>query len=197
MSVGFKVNSERATQFRKWVGQIAKDYTIQGWVMDVPRLKQSGTILTKEYFEKQLEKIREIRLSKRRFYQKITDLYATALDYDKSESTTKRFYATVQNKLHWAIHRHTAAELIVSRANHQKENMGLSTWEAAPEGKIQKSDVSIAKNYLTQNEMASLERIVSAYLDLAEDFTLRGIPMTMQDWEIRLNKFLELTSVKF
>ena len=191
MSVGFKVNSERATQFRKWVGQIAKDYTIQGWVMDVPRLKQSGTILTKEYFEKQLEKIREIRLSERRFYQKITDLYATSLDYDKSASTTKRFYATVQNKLHWAIHRHTAAELIVKRANHQKENMGLSTWEAAPEGKIQKSDVSIAKNYLTQNEMASLERIVSAYLDLAEDFTLRGIPMTMQDWEIRLNKFLE------
>ena len=191
MSVGFKVNSERATQFRKWVGQIAKDYTIQGWVMDVPRLKQSGTILTKEYFEKQLEKIREIRLSERRFYQKITDLYATSLDYDKSASTTKRFYATVQNKLHWAIHRHTAAELIVKRANHQKENMGLSTWEAAPEGKIQKSDVSIAKNYLTQNEMASLERIVSAYLDLAEDFTIRGIPMTMQDWEIRLNKFLE------
>ncbi|MBX2887916.1 MAG: virulence RhuM family protein [Ferruginibacter sp.] len=191
MSVGFKVNSERATQFRKWVGQIAKDYTIQGWVMDVPRLKQSGTILTKEYFEKQLEKIREIRLSERRFYQKITDLYATSIDYDKSASTTKRFYATVQNKLHWAIHQHTAAELIVSRANHQKENMGLSTWEAAPEGKIQKSDVSIAKNYLTQNEMASLERIVSAYLDLAEDFTLRGIPMTMQDWEIRLNKFLE------
>lgn len=161
MSVGFKVNSERATQFRKWVGQIAKDYTIQGWVMDVPRLKQSGSILTKEYFEKQLEKIREIRLSERRFYQKITDLYATLLDYDKSASTTKRFYATVQNKLHWAIHRHTAAELIVARANHQKENMGLSTWEAAPEGKIQKSDVSIAKNYLTQNEMASLERIVS------------------------------------
>lgn len=191
MSVGFKVNSERATQFRKWVGQIAKDYTIQGWVMDVPRLKQSGTILTKEYFERQLEKIREIRLSERRFYQKITDLYATSLDYDKSAVTTKRFYATVQNKLHWAIHRHTAAELIVKRANHQKENMGLSTWEAAPEGKIQKSDVSIAKNYLTQNEMASLERIVSAYLDLAEDFTLRGIPMTMQDWEIRLNKFLE------
>ncbi len=191
MSVGFKVNSERAVQFRKWVGQIAKDYTIQGWVMDVPRLKQSGSILTKEYFEKQLEKIREIRLSERRFYQKVTDLYATALDYDKNASTTKRFYATVQNKLHWAIHQHTAAELIVARANHQKENMGLNTWEAAPEGKIQKSDVSIAKNYLTQNEMASLERIVSAYLDLAEDFTLRGIPMTMQDWEIRLNKFLQ------
>jgi hypothetical protein len=191
IAVGFKVNSERAVQFRKWVNQIAKDYTIQGWVMDAPRLKNGGTILTKSYFEKQLEKIREIRLSERMFYQKITDLYATSLDYDKNSKTTKRFYATVQNKLHWAIHKHTAAELIVARANHEKQNMGLTTWEEAPEGKIQKSDVSIAKNYLLQEELASLERIVSAYLDLAEDFTLRGIPMTMQDWEIRLNKFLE------
>jgi hypothetical protein len=191
IAVGFKVNSERAVQFRKWAIQIAKDYTIQGWVMDAPRLKQGGSILAKDYFERQLQKIREIRLSERRFYQKITDLYATALDYDSNSNTTKRFYATVQNKMHWAIHKHTAAELIVARANHQKENMGLSTWEDAPHGKIQKVDVVIAKNYLTQEELASLERIVSAYLDLAEDITIRGIPLTMQDWETRLNKFLE------
>jgi hypothetical protein len=186
ISVGFKVNSERAVQFRKWVNQIAKDYTIQGWVMDAERLKNSGTVLTKEYFERQLEKIREIRLSERRFYQKITDIYATALDYDKNAKTTFDFYAKVQNKLHRAIHGHTAAELIYKRANADKEHMGLSTWEDAPLGKIIKSDVVIAKNYLTEDELESLGRIVSAYLDIAEDMAKRNIPMTMEDWAKRL-----------
>ena len=189
IAVGFKVNSERAVQFRKWVNQIAKDYTIKGWVMDDERLKR-GTYLTEKYFDEQLERIREIRASKRKFYQKITDLYATAIDYDKNSAETKRFYATVQNKMHFAVHGHTAAELIYQRADADKPHMGLTTWAAAPEGKIVKSDVSVAKNYLSEQEMRSLERIVSAYLDLAEDRAERHIPMTMEDWAKRLDLFL-------
>ena len=191
IAVGFKVNSERAIQFRKWVNQIAKDYTIKGWVMDDERLKR-GTYLTEKYFDEQLERIREIRASERKFYQKITDLYATAIDYDKNSATTRRFYVTVQNKMHYAVHGHTAAELIVERADHTKEHMGLTTWADAPEGKIKKSDVTVAKNYLSQDEMKQLNRMVTAYLDFAENMTLRHIPLTMQDWEKRLNSFIEM-----
>lgn len=191
IAVGFKVNSERAVQFRKWVNQIAKDYTIKGWVMDDERLKR-GTYLTEKYFDEQLERIREIRASERKFYQKITDLYATAIDYDKNSVTTRRFYATVQNKMHYAVHGHTAAELIVERADHTKEHMGLTTWADAPDGKIKKSDVTVAKNYLSQDEMKQLNRMVTAYLDFAENMTLRHIPLTMQDWERRLNSFIEM-----
>lgn len=192
IAVGFKVNNERAVQFRKWANSIVKDYTIQGWVMDEDRLKNGGSVLTTEYFEKQLEKIREIRMSERRFYQKITDLYATALDYDPSATATKRFFAAVQNKLHYAIHGQTAAEVIYDRADAQKENMGLTSWDGSPHGKIHKYDVSVAKNYLTENELAQMQRIVSAYLDMAEMQAMRHIPMTMQDWEQRLNGFLTL-----
>ena len=191
IAVGFKVNSECAVQFRKWVNQIAKDYTIKGWVMDDERLKR-GTYLTEKYFDEQLERIREIRASERKFYQKITDLYATAIDYDKNSATTRRFYATVQNKMHYAVHGHTAAELIVERADHTKEHMGLTTWADAPDGKIKKSDVTVAKNYLSQDEMKQLNRMVTAYLDFAENMTLRHIPLTMQDWEKRLNSFIEM-----
>ena len=190
IAVGFKVNSERAVQFRKWVNQIAKDYTIKGWVMDDERLKNGGSVLTTEYFDRLLEQIREIRLSERRFYQKITDIYATALDYDRTAKATKQFFAKVQNKMHYAVHGHTAAELIYERADADKPHMGLTTWAAAPEGKIVKSDVSVAKNYLSEQEMRSLERIVSAYLDLAEDRAERYIPMTMEDWAKRLDLFL-------
>ena len=190
IAVGFKVNSERAVQFRKWVNQIAKDYTIKGWVMDDERLKNGGSVLTVEYFDRLLEQIREIRLSERRFYQKITDIYATALDYDRTAKTTKQFFAKVQNKMHYAVHGHTAAELIYERADAEKPHMGLATWAAAPEGKVVKSDVNIAKNYLSEQEMRSLERIVSAYLDLAEDRAERHIPMTMEDWSKRLDLFL-------
>ena len=190
IAVGFKVNSERAVQFRKWVNQIAKDYTIKGWVIDDERLKNGGSVLTTEYFDRLLEQIREIRLSERRFYQKITDIYATALDYDRTARTTKQFFAKVQNKMHYAVHGHTAAELIYERADAEKPHMGLTTWATAPEGKIVKSDVNIAKNYLTDKEMRSLERIVSAYLDLAEDRAERHIPMTMEDWSKRLDLFL-------
>jgi len=192
IAVGFKVNNERAVQFRKWANRIVKDYTIQGWVMDVERLKNGGSILNREYFEQQLEKIREIRLSERMFYQKITDIYATALDYDKSSKTTYDFFSSVQNKLHWAIHKHTAAELLVARANAEKLNMGLTSWQDAPEGKIKKSDVVIAKNYLSDKELYELERIVSAYLDLAETMASRQIPMTMQDWSKYLSEVLKL-----
>ena len=191
IAVGFKVNNERAVQFRKWANGIVKDYTIKGWVMDDERLKR-GTYLTDKYFEEQLERIREIRASERKFYQKITDIYATAIDYDKTSATTKRFYATVQNKMHFAVHGHTTAELIVERADHQKEHMGLTTWADAPDGKIRKSDVSIAKNYLSENELHQLNRMVTAYLDFAENMTLRHIPLTMEDWEKRLNSFIEM-----
>jgi hypothetical protein len=190
IAVGYKVNSERAVQFRKWATHILKDFAIQGWAMDDERLKNGGSILTKDYFERQLQRIREIRMSERKFYQKITDIYVTALDYDKTAKTTQRFFAAVQNKLHWAIHRHTAAELIVERADAEKPKMGLTTWEDAPDGKIHKFDVSVAKNYLTPDELESLARIVTMYLDYAEDMAKRHVPMTMQDWETRLNAFL-------
>lgn len=191
IAVGFKINSNRAVQFRKWVNTIAKDYTIQGWVIDDERLKNGGSALTEKYYEKLLEKIREIRLSERRFYQKVTDIYATALDYDKNAKTTREFFAKVQNKMHFAVHGQTAAEVIHNRANAKKDHMGLTTWEDAPDGKIQRYDVSVAKNYLTQDELSSLGRIVSAYLDLAEDRARRRIAMTMEDWAKRLDIFLQ------
>ena len=167
IAVGFKVNNQRAVRFRVWANQIVEQYTVKGWAMDVERLKNGGSILTEKYFDEQLEKIREIRLSERKFYQKLTDIYATAIDYDKNAKTTKDFFAKVQNKMHYAVHHHTAAELIMERAGADKPHMGLTSWKAAPDGKISKSDVSVAKNYLTADEMASLELIVSAYLDLA------------------------------
>ncbi len=190
IAVGFKVNNQRAVQFRKWAGQIVKDHTIQGWTMDADRLKK-GHMFTDEYFERQLQQIREIRLSERKFYQKVTDLYATAFDYDKNAKTTRVFFQTVQNKMHFAVHRHTAAELIVKRADANKEHMGLSTWENAPHGKILKADVVIAKNYLSEQEMRYMERIVSLYLDYAELQAERKIPMSMEDWAKRLDGFLE------
>lgn len=193
IAVGYKVNSERAVQFRKWATEIVESFTIKGFAMDDERLKHNGSILGKQYFEEQLERIREIRLSERKFYQKITDIYSTSIDYDVTAQATKRFFATVQNKLHWAIHGQTAAEVIVERADADSENMGLTSWKDAPKGKIQKFDVVVAKNYLTQDEMMQLQRLVSAYLDLAEDMALRNIPMTMQDWEVRLNRFIEAT----
>lgn len=192
IAVGFKVNSERAVQFRKWINQIAKDYTIKGWVMDEERLKNGGSILTEDYFEEQLERIREIRASERKFYQKVTDIYATSIDYDRNAASTKRFYATVQNKMHFAVHGHTAAELIVERANAEKPHMGLTTWKDAPNGKIKKSDVTIAKNYLSEYELSQLNRMVTAYLDFAENMALRKIPLTMADWEKRLNGFIQM-----
>lgn len=193
IAVGYKVNSERAVQFRKWATGIIESFTIKGYAMDDERLKNDGSILGKKYFEEQLQRIREIRLSERKFYQKITDIYATSIDYDVTAAATKRFFATVQNKLHWAIHGQTAAEVIVSRADATKDRMGLTTWKDAPTGKIQKFDVVVAKNYLTENEMAQLQRLISAYLDVAEDMALRQIPMTMQDWETRLNRFIAAT----
>ena len=193
IAVGYKVNSERAVQFRKWATGIIKEFTIKAYVMDDERLKNDGTILGKKYFEEQLQRIREIRLSERKFYQKITDIYATALDYDVTAQATQRFFTTVQNKLHWAIHGQTAAEVIVSRADAEKTNMGLTTWKDAPHGKIQKFDVTIAKNYLTDPELAQLLRLVNAYLDIAEDMAMRKMPMTMADWEERLNRFIAAT----
>ena len=192
ISVGYRVNSHRATQFRIWATQVLKEYMIKGFAIDDERLKQGKTAFGKDYFKELLERIREIRASERMFYQKITDLYATAIDYDKNAATTRRFYATVQNKMHYAVHGHTAAELIVERANHTKEHMGLTTWADAPDGKIKKSDVTVAKNYLSQDEMKQLNRMVTAYLDFAENMTLRHIPLTMQDWEKRLNSFIEM-----
>jgi len=182
IAVGFKVNNERAIQFRKWANHIVKDYTIKGWVMDKERLISGGTILTEKYFDQLLTEIREIRLSERKFYQKITDIFATAFDYDGSAKTTQSFFATVQNKLHWAIHGHTAAEVIMTRADAGKPHMGLTSWAKFPDGKIQKYDVSIAKNYLELNELSALEMIVTMYLDYAEYQARRRIPMTMQDW---------------
>jgi hypothetical protein len=170
-----------------------QEFTIKGFAMDDERLKNDGTILGKKYFEEQLQRIREIRLSERKFYQKITDIYSTAIDYDVTANATQRFFASVQNKLHWAIHGQTAAEIIIARANHEKENMGLTTWKDAPRGKIQKFDVAVAKNYLSESEMQQLQRLVSAYLDIAEDLAIRQIPMTMEDWENRLNRFIEAT----
>jgi len=190
ISIGFKIENEKAIQFRKWARQIVKDYTIQGWTMDDARLKKSHQF-DKEFFQRQLQKIREIRASERMFYQQVTDIYATSIDYDKTANTTKRFFATVQNKLHFAVHRHTAAEIILNRADSEQENMGLTTWESSPDGKIQKYDVSIAKNYLSTKEIDFLNRLVSMYLDYAELQAERNIPMTMQDWASRLDKFIE------
>lgn len=192
IAVGFKIDNERAIQFRKWANQIVKDFTIKGWVMDDERLKNDGSILTKKYFEEQLERIREIRMSERKFYQKITDIYATSIDYDKTAKATIRFFSSVQNKLHYAVSGNTAAEIIYNRADSQKENMGLTSWKGAPDSKIHKYDVVIAKNYLSEKEIGQLERMVSAYLDLAEMQAMRHIPMTMEDWEERLNGFLTL-----
>jgi hypothetical protein len=193
IAVGYKVNSERAVQFRKWATAIIEEFTIKGYTMDDERLKSGGSILNDQYFEEQLQRIREVRLSERKFYQKITDIYATSIDYDITAQATKRFFAAVQNKLHWGIHGQTAAEVIYHRADAGKESMGLTSWKDAPSGKIQKFDVVVAKNYLTEHEMAQLERLVSAYLDVAESMALRKIPMTMQDWETRLNRFIEAT----
>lgn len=193
IAVGYKVNSERAVQFRKWATGVIESFTVKGYAMDDERLKNDGSILGKKYFEEQLQRIREIRLSERKFYQKITDIYATSTDYDVTAAATKRFFATVQNKLHWAIHGHTAAEVILARADANKDHMGLTSWQDAPKGKIQKFDVSVAKNYLSEDEVAQLQRLVSAYLDLAEDMALRQMPMTMQDWETRLNRFIAAT----
>jgi len=178
ISVGFKIENERAVQFRKWANQIVKNYTIQGWTMESERLKNGGN-LTDDFFDRQLPKIREIRLSERKFYQKITDIYVTALDYDSSAPATQRFFAAIQNKLHYAIHRNTASEVIVERADYQKEKMGLTNWDGAPKGQIHEYDVSIAKNYLSDSELEQLQRIVSAYLDMAEMQAMRKIPMTM------------------
>ena len=191
IAVGFKVNNQRAVRFRVWANQIVEQYTIKGWAMDEERLKNGGTVLTKKYFEEQLERIREIRISERNFYQKLTDIYATALDYDRNALTTKEFFAKVQNKMHYAVHRHTASELIYERADAEKPHMGLHTWKDAPNGKIKKSDVTVAKNYLTEDEMKSMELIVSAYLDLAENRARRHIPMTMEDWAKRLDIYLQ------
>ena len=180
-------------QFRKWATRVVEEFTIKGFAMDDERLKRGGSVLSDKYFEEQLQRVREIRLSERKFYQKITDIYATSADYDVTAQATKRFFATVQNKLHWAIHGQTAAEVIVDRADATKEHMGLHTWTDAPLGKIQKFDVVVAKNYLTESELAQLTRLVNAYLDVAESMALRKIPMTMQDWETRLNRFLAAT----
>lgn len=190
ISVGYRINSIRATQFRQWATKILKAFTVQGYVLDKKRL-EDGQIFDEDYFEHLLEEIREIRASERRFYQKITDIYATAVDYANDALVTQEFFATVQNKLHYAAHHSTAAELIVSRADHTKQHMGLSTWKNAPEGKIVKSDVSIAKNYLTKEELSNLNEIVTMYLDYAERQAKRHIPMTMEDWAKRLDAFLQ------
>lgn len=190
ISVGYRINSVRATQFRQWATQVLKTFAIQGYVLDKSRL-ENGQIFDEEYFEHLLDEIREIRASERKFYQKITDIYSTAVDYSRDAVTTKEFFATVQNKLHYAIHGHTAAELIVDRADHTKEHMGLTTWKNAPKGKIVKADVSVAKNYLTQSELRDLNQFVSMYLDYAERQARRHIPMTMEDWAKKLDVFLQ------
>lgn len=193
IALGFKIDNERAVQFRKWVNTIVKEYTIKGFSMDDERLKNSGSILTEKYFDELLERIREIRLSERKFYQKVTDIYATSIDYDRNSKTTIEFFKKVQNKMHFAVTGNTAAEIIYNRANASKEHMGLTSWSDAPNGKIIKSDIVIAKNYLNEEELFSLRRIVSAYLDLAETRAIRHIPMTMEDWSNRLDEFLKLT----
>ena len=190
ITVGYRVNSRRATQFRQWATRVLREFSVKGYVMDKKRL-ENGMFLGEDYFERLLSEIREIRLSERRFYQKVTDIYATSVDYHKDAPATREFFAIVQNKLHYAVHGHTAPELIKKRADNKKRNMGLADWESAPDGKIVKTDVAIAKNYLTAGELDSLGRIVNAYLDLAEDRAKRKIPMTMEDWATRLDKFLE------
>ena len=190
IAVGYRINSKRATAFRQWATAVLRDYALRGYVIDRKRM-ENGAFLDEDYFEHLLAEIREIRLSERRFYQKITDIYATAMDYNKNSPITKEFFAKVQNKLHYAIHGHTAAEVIHERADAAKKHMGLTTWEKSPHGKVVKTDVSIAKNYLTETELESLGRIVNAYLDLAEDRAKKHIPMTMEDWAKRLDRFLE------
>ena len=190
ISVGYRVNSKKATQFRQWATSVLKEFAIKGFVLDKKRL-ENGSFLGQNYFDRLLEEIREIRVSERVFYQKLTDIYSTSVDYNKDDETTKNFFAKVQNKLHFAIHRQTAAELIFNRANSQKEKMGLTSWDNAPDGKILKSDVTITKNYLSRDELESLGRVVNAFLDLAEDRAKRNIPMTMEDWATRLDKFLD------
>ncbi len=192
ISVGYRVNSVRATQFRQWATRVLREFAIKGYVLDKARM-ENGTYLGEDYFERLLEEIREIRLSERKFYQKITDIYATSLDYNRDAPTTQAFFATVQNKLHFAIHGHTAAELIRQRADSSQQHMGLTSWQRSPEGKILKSDVSVAKNYLTKDELAALGRMVNAFLDLAEERAQRQIPMTMEDWARRLDQFIEFT----
>lgn len=193
IAVGNKVDSARAVQFRKWANAVIKEFTVKGYVMDDERLKNGGTVLTDQYYEELLERVREIRLSERKFYQKVTDIYATAIDYDANSSTTRQFFAKVQNKLHWAIHGETAAETIYRRADSEKEHMGLTTWKDAPSGKIQRFDVVVAKNYLTEEELSGMRRIVSAYLDLAELRASDRVPMTMEDWASEFDGFLRLT----
>ena len=190
ISIGYRVNSKKATQFRQWATSVLKEFAIKGFVLDKKRL-ENGSFLGQNYFDRLLEEIREIRVSERVFYQKLTDIYSTSVDYNKDDETTKNFFAKVQNKLHFAIHRQTAAELIFNRANSQKEKMGLTSWDNAPDGKILKSDVTIAKNYLSREELESLGRVVNAFLDLAEDRAKRNIPMTMENWATRLDKFLD------
>lgn len=190
ISLGYRINSERATNFRRWATRVLKDFTIRGYVLDDIRLK-NGAYLSKQYFKDLILEIRDIRASERNFYQQITDIYATAIDYDLKSPTTKDFFANVQNKLHFAVHKHTAAELIIDRANHKKDYMGLTTWKKAPDGKVIKSDVIIAKNYLSAKEIKALNRIVTMYLDYAEDQAEKGIPMTMDDWAAKLNAFLK------
>ena len=192
ISVGYRVNSTRATQFRQWCTFVLRQFAIRGYVIDKKRM-ENGSFIGEDYFEHLLAEIREIRLSERRFYQKLTDIYATAIDYNRDAPTTRLFFKKVQNKIHYAVHGHTAAELIIERASAEKEHMGLTTWENAPDGKIVKPDVSIAKNYLKESELEDMGRIVSSFLDLAEDMAKRHIPMTMEDWAKRIDKFLVLT----
>lgn len=192
ISVGYRVNSTRATQFRQWCTFVLRQFAIRGYVIDKKRM-ENGSFIGEDYFEHLLAEIREIRLSERRFYQKLTDIYATAIDYNRNAPTTRLFFKKVQNKMHYAVHGHTAAELIVERANAEKEHMGLTTWENAPDGKIVKPDISIAKNYLKESELEDMGRIVNSFLDLAEDMAKRHIPMTMEDWAKRIDKFLDLT----
>jgi hypothetical protein len=192
ISVGYRINSIKATQFRRWATQVLSEYSIKGYALDKKRLK-NGSFIGEDYFETLLEEIREIRLSERRFYQKITDIYATSMDYDSSSPTSKFFFAKVQNKMHYSVHKHTAAELVVERADANKEHMGLTSWEKCPDGKILKKDVAIAKNYLKKDEIVALERVVSLYLEYAEDQAIRKIPMTMEDWSLKIDAFLQFT----
>lgn len=192
ISVGYRTNSRRATQFRQWCTFVLRQYAIRGYVIDKKRM-ENGAFIGVDYFEQLLEEIREIRLSERNFYQKLTDIYATAIDYNRDAPATREFFKKVQNKMHYAVHGHTAAELIVERANADKEHMGLTTWAKAPDGKIIRSDVSIAKNNLKENELQALGRLVNAYLDIAKDMAERHIPMTMEDWAKRIDKFLDAT----
>lgn len=192
ISVGYRVNSVRATQFRQWCTNVLRQFAIRGYVIDRKRM-ENGSFIGEDYFEHLLAEIREIRLSERRFYQKLTDIYATSIDYNLDAPTTRRFFQKVQNKMHYAVHGHTAAELIVDRADAEREHMGLTTWEKAPNGKIVKTDVSVAKNYLKENELEAMGRIVNAFLDIAEDMAKRHIPMTMEDWSKRIDRFLDLS----